>query len=589
MQQLPIYLPKYEKSHALIIGIDAYQNVSPLMHAANDASAVAEIIERKFAFPKDNVQVLLDSKATRENIMKEFLLLADSCKVGPDDRILIFFAGHGHTVSGRRGETGFLVPVDGKADELATLIRWDELTRNADLIPAKHILFLMDACYGGLALTRKTIPPGSMRFLKDMLQRYSRQVLTAGKADEVVSDAGGTRPGHSIFTSHLLDGLDGAASATGAPVTGHGLMAYVYERVGGDPHSHQTPHFGFIDGDGDFIFDTSILAKVQGTASSEPEPDIDVFIKAPSFSAPQGLREDSVADNLKRLIASPSERIRLNDFINDLLRRASEKLSQEKFPTSGALTNDEFASRLQRYEEAIQDLITAVILLAHWGEPEHLRLIERIFARISEIERVNAGLIVWVRLAWYPLLLLMYAAGISALAARRYDALWVALCTPVYSEQRILDQAYPPAVLPVISNLTEIVAQFKLLPDMERKFVPRSEHIYKKLQPALEDELFLGRSYDTLFDDFEIFLALSFADFRDDDVKAHVWGPPGRFGWKERGRFSSDAVYSKFVTKAKARGDDWEPLKLGFFRGSITRFSEVADAYGRLLAQINWW
>ena len=23
------------------------------------------------------------------------------------------------------------------------------------------------------------------------------------------------------------------------------LMAYVYEKVGGDPHSHQTPHFGF--------------------------------------------------------------------------------------------------------------------------------------------------------------------------------------------------------------------------------------------------------------------------------------------------------------------------------------------------------
>jgi len=121
------------------------------MHAANDASAVAEILTKKFDFPTDNVRVLLDSKATRENIMKEFLLLADSSKVGPDDRILVFFAGHGHTVSGRRGETGFLVPVDGKADELATLIRWDELTRNADLISAKHMLFLMDACYGGLS------------------------------------------------------------------------------------------------------------------------------------------------------------------------------------------------------------------------------------------------------------------------------------------------------------------------------------------------------------------------------------------------------------------------------------------------------
>jgi hypothetical protein len=50
--------------------------------------------------------------------------------------------------------TGFLVPCDGDVSNLASLIRWDDLTRGADLIEAKHILFLMDACYGGLALNR---------------------------------------------------------------------------------------------------------------------------------------------------------------------------------------------------------------------------------------------------------------------------------------------------------------------------------------------------------------------------------------------------------------------------------------------------
>jgi hypothetical protein len=440
-----------------------------------------------------------------------------------------------------------------------------------------------------LALTRKTIPPGSMRFLKDMLQRYSRQVLTAGKADEVVSDAGGTRPDHSIFTSHLLDGLEGAASGAETPVTGHGLMAYVYEKVGGDSHSHQTPHFGFIDGDGDFIFDISILTQIESKSSSEPDPDIDVFIKAPSFFAPEDVKEDTVADILKRLIASPSERIKLNDFINDLLRRASEKLSQEKFPAHAAITNEEFALRLQRYEDAVKDLVSAVILLSHWGEPEHMRIIERIFARVSEVQRVNAGMVVWIKLYWYPILFLMYSAGISALAAKRYDALSIVLFAPVYSEQRILDQTHPPAILAAIYNLMEIIEQFKRLPSLEKAYVPRSEHLYKKLQPALEDQLFLGRSYDTLFDDFEIFLALAFADLRDEDVKAHVWGPPGRFAWKERGRGSSEPVYSKFVAKAKAQGEDWPPLKAGFFHGSSQRFSEVADAYGHLLSKINWW
>ena len=82
----------------------------------------------------------------------------------------------------------------------------DELTRYADLIPAKHMLFLMDACYGGLALTRTTIRLASRASSRTCLQRYSRQVLTAGKPDEVVADSGGSRSGHSIFTSYLLVG-----------------------------------------------------------------------------------------------------------------------------------------------------------------------------------------------------------------------------------------------------------------------------------------------------------------------------------------------------------------------------------------------
>jgi hypothetical protein len=469
-----LYLPRYAKSRALVIGINKYQHVGPLIHACNDAQAIAAILVKRFSFPKVNIDLLIDKNATRESILRTFLRYAD---VADNDRVLVFFAGHGHTVSGRYREIGYLVPVDGKVDDLSTLIRWDDLTRNAiDLIPAKHMLFLMDACYGGLMLTRTTIPPGSMRFLKDMLQRYARQVLTAGKGDETVSDSGGTRHGHSIFTSHLLDGMEGAAVPSGGILTGHGLMAYVYNKVGSDPQSHQTPHFGFFDGDGDFIFDTSALAKLESAPSPEPEPDLDLFIPAPAFATPP--QQETIADVLKRLIANPSEKIRLNDFILALLRNAAERLSQDKFPLSGGIpTNDEFASRIQRYEDAVADLVVAVILLAHHAEPEQVRLLEKIFARMAEFEKGQAGSVLWIRLAWYPVLVLMYAAGISALAANRFDALRAALLTPVYTPRPLPDQDVSPIVLPVILELTDIVEDFKSLPDMERKYVPRSEHL----------------------------------------------------------------------------------------------------------------
>jgi len=110
-----------------------------------------------------------------------------------DSRLLVFFAGHGETKTGANGEVGFLVPHDGDVTNLSTLLRWDDLVRNADLIHAKHIFFVMDACYGGLVFKR-SVSAGSVRFLKDMIIRPVRQALTAGKEDELVSDGGGPRP-----------------------------------------------------------------------------------------------------------------------------------------------------------------------------------------------------------------------------------------------------------------------------------------------------------------------------------------------------------------------------------------------------------
>jgi hypothetical protein len=239
--------------------------------------------------------------------------------------------------------------------------------------------------------------------------------------------------------------------------------------------------------------------------------------------------------------------------------------------------------------DPVTRIVTATKTLGQNAEALGARKMLPDLARIAEADKATGGTVIWLNLAWYPMLLLMYAAGISALHGGRYHALRAALLTPVYSEGSRSGQRASPVILPAIDDITRIVDAFKMLPDMERKYVPRSEYIFKKLQPVLEDQLFLGRSYESLFDEFEILLALTYVDLSDDDVTRHVWGPLGRFAWKERGRGSDVQVDSEFVAKAKAQGDQWEPLRAGFFRGSGKRFSDVADAYGQLLAKLNWW
>ena len=209
--------PRYEASRALVIGLNSYDEAPPLVCAVSDARAVADVLISAFAFPPENVTCLLDEAATKQAILTAFMSYANLSD-SENDRIVVFFAGHGYTATARRGEVGFLIPHDGSLRDLSTLIRWEELTRGADLIPAKHILFIMDACYGGLAITR-SMRPGALRFLNDMLIRYSRQAITAGKADEVVADGGGLLPDPSVFTAHLLPALTGDTADPDGPLT----------------------------------------------------------------------------------------------------------------------------------------------------------------------------------------------------------------------------------------------------------------------------------------------------------------------------------------------------------------------------------
>ena len=579
-----IYKTHYAGSRALVVGINKYQSASPLKFACNDASAVADILKERFRFPNDSVSILQDDEASKERILSEFVRFANA-EVDPDERIIFFFAGHGYTRVGRRGEIGFLVPFDGKTENINSLIRWDELTRNAELIPAKHVLFIVDACYGG-TMVQRYLPPGSMRFAKDMLRRFSRQVLTAGKADEVVADSGGPRAGHSVFTGHLLDGLIGAAADDDGLITANRLMAYVYDKVPKDYQSRQTPHYGFLDGDGDMIFD---LTPLEGLEDS-PESEQDILIQVPANAAPQGggMATQSLADKVKEYLSDSQHRIKLHDTVSSEVRSTLAKTSIEEFPVRDVDINaDILAERLSKYEAAVSELATIVILLARWGDQSHRKTLEMVFSRLRDNQSATGGLSVYLGLQWYPVSFLAYVAGISALAADNYENLATIFLAPIQDNSR---ERSKPVIVPTVDKILEVEQQidaFKLLPGRERNFAARSEYMFTAVQPYVDDLLFLGRDYERKFDRFEILLALVYADL-DDEVGDGFWGPVGRFGWKFSSRRSPNNPFEEFVQEGTLLKDDWPLLRTGLFRGSYARFEEISTRYRELLSNLKW-
>ena len=86
----------YDNSWALIIGIDKYQNVQPLNYAVKDAESIQGILVNTFNFPENNITLLKNEQATKQNILKSFSDITKNAK--EKDRVLIFFSGHSATV-----------------------------------------------------------------------------------------------------------------------------------------------------------------------------------------------------------------------------------------------------------------------------------------------------------------------------------------------------------------------------------------------------------------------------------------------------------------------------------------------------------
>lgn len=276
------YRAIYTGSWAIIVGIGDYSHLGRLQGAVNDATAVAAILKDEFEFPQDHIFLLLDQDATRHAILEHLELLAQ--RVQPDDRVIFFFAGHGCTrenVLG--GQIGYIAPVESQEDDWNSFIRIEDIIRySLDLIAAKHIFHVFDACFSGLALTRQAAisAPDIPRWIADCMTHQTRQVLTAGLAEHLVGDL--TEDGHSIFTSYFLKALAGEARGSEGEITATRVMGFVADKVMKDPRSEQTPAYGPLHGSepgGDFVFRYPGLKPFKVPANREGGINTGIWVK----------------------------------------------------------------------------------------------------------------------------------------------------------------------------------------------------------------------------------------------------------------------------------------------------------------------
>jgi len=250
----------FRSSLAVLIGIDRYSyGVPALSTPVSDATKLAGILKRDHGF---EAEVVSDENATLNRLRG---LLADlRNRVGKDDRVLFYFAGHGIALESNEGPKGYLLPQDAKRDSIDQYLSMIELNEALSALPCRHMLVILDCCFAGAFRWSSTrdlaLAPENLHreryawFVRDAAWQAIASAAHDQKAlDVAAGEALGERgqtAGYSPFAKALIDGLAGAADRRRADGTGDGvitateLFLYLEEQLMPAPGSgrpRQTP------------------------------------------------------------------------------------------------------------------------------------------------------------------------------------------------------------------------------------------------------------------------------------------------------------------------------------------------------------
>ena len=97
------------RTHALIVGISEYKHLGNLSFADDDALAFQAYVEENLQSKKDtnNIVVLINEEALSSNIYMALENLISQTK--KDDKVYIYFSGHGDSENATLFKSGFFV------------------------------------------------------------------------------------------------------------------------------------------------------------------------------------------------------------------------------------------------------------------------------------------------------------------------------------------------------------------------------------------------------------------------------------------------------------------------------------------------
>jgi hypothetical protein len=139
--------------YAVVVGVADYAGENnDLPVVAADVGVIVDLLTDRFGFDEDNILILRDDQATRQNILNSVLIHLG--QAGAGGTALLYYSGHGTQREQQALDDTLDPEPDGLDEALAVydgIILDDEIGFAADRLSAENVLLIFDSCFSGNA------------------------------------------------------------------------------------------------------------------------------------------------------------------------------------------------------------------------------------------------------------------------------------------------------------------------------------------------------------------------------------------------------------------------------------------------------
>lgn len=214
-----------DKTFAVIIANENYQNTSNVPYAINDGGVFKQYCEKTLGIPGKNIHYV--ANATLNNIHGEIHWLENVLRSYEGEaKAIFYYAGHG--IPDEASKDSYLLPVDGIGSNIRTGYKLDDLYASLGSLPSESITVFLDACFSGANRSGEMLVP-SLRgvVIKANSSAPKGNVVVFSAAQGYETAVPYSEESHGMFTYYLLKKLQ----ETSGNVTYQELSEYIYRNV----------------------------------------------------------------------------------------------------------------------------------------------------------------------------------------------------------------------------------------------------------------------------------------------------------------------------------------------------------------------